>query len=241
MFDRLSSLFSSPDGGAMLCIGAPRDIVFSRALEIICGHLHCSLEELSVHPDVHIVRAPEEKTATGRQRVISVEDVREVLERLSLTSATGKKYLFIPDADVLSDAAQNAFLKAIEDPSGVLVACFFAEDILRILPPLRSRLATFVLPPLLAPVWNGDADLHPEVFISASLPDRLRFIERLMKVGKGDVDLLLSWLIVLQFLAADRGAFRLFLAAVTAWDGIRAQVNAHALLVTLASADSRRD
>lgn len=229
MFERFSHhLATVPDGGSWLFLGAPREEVFARVFAIIQGHLGVSAEAITVHPDVHVVRAPEEKTATGRQRVLSVEDIRDVLERLSLTALTGKKYLFLPDADWLSESAQNALLKMIEDPAGSLVACFFAEDISRIVAPLRSRLFLYRLAPLAQPVWQGSSENDPEIFLASSIRNRLSLIERLVKEGKGDVDLLLSWLMVLQRIAAERGEGKLFLASVTAWDDIRAQGNIHA-------------
>lgn len=187
------------------------------------------------HPDVQIVRAPEEKTAAGRQRVLGVEDIRDVLERLSLTSFSGKKYLFLPDADLLSEPAQNALLKIIEDPVGEMIACFFTEDLSRIVAPLRSRLSLVALPPLVRPIWSGEAENSPEVFCDAiGSATRLSLIERLVKEGKGDVGLILDWLVVLQSIASEQGDGPLFLLAVSAWDGIRGQGNIHAHLTRVA-------
>lgn len=235
MLARFAQQFAAkPDGGAWLFLGAPREEVFLRVREIVENQLFLSPEAFAAHPDVQIVRAPEEKTATGRQRVISVEDVRDVLGRLSLTSLTGKKYVFVPDADLLSDAAQNALLKVIEDPAGALVACFFTEDLSRIVPPLRSRLALCAVPPLASPTWDGDADMSPAAFAAANVEGRLRIVEDVVKEGKGDVDRVLTWLVVLQAVAVAAGNGALFLAAVAAWDGIRAQGNVHAHLTQVA-------
>lgn len=235
MFDRFARhLASQHDGGSWLFLGAPREQVFVRVQDIVQAQLFLSPETFATHPDVQIVRAPEEKTATGRQRVISVEDIRDVLERLSLTSLTGKKYLFLPDADLLSESAQNAFLKAIEDPAGRLVACFFTEDLSRIVPPLRSRLSLCAVPPLVQPTWVGDSENAPEVFSRASISERLALVERLVKAGKGDVDVVLSWLVVLQSVAAMEGRGGLVLSAVHAWEGIRLQGNVHAHLTRVA-------
>lgn len=235
MFVRFSQHFASKhDGSSWLFFGAPREEVFLRVQDIVQTQLFLSPEAFATHPDVQIVRAPEEKTATGRQRVISVEDIRDVLERLSLTSLTGKKYLFVPDADLLSDAAQNALLKVIEDPAGKLVACFFTEDLSRIVAPLRSRLSLCTLPPLVQPTWSGDGEDSPETFFAADLAGRLGIVERLVKAGKGDVEVVLSWLVALQAVASAQGNGPLFLEAVAAWDGIRGQGNVHAHLTRVA-------
>lgn len=235
MLSRFSQHLQHPSSGsAWLFLGAPREEVFLRAVDALCGALGISREAFYAHPDVQIVRAPEEKTAAGRQRVLGVEDVRDVLERLSLTSFTGKKYLLLPDADLLSEPAQNAFLKIIEDPVGEMVACFFTEDLSRIVAPLRSRLSLITLPPLVRAVWSGEPENSPELFLGADVADRLSLIERLVKEGKGDVGLILDWLVVAQTLASERGERSLFLAAVAAWDAIRGQGNVHACLTRVA-------
>jgi hypothetical protein len=236
MLSRFSHHIKSvPGGSAWLFLGAPREDVFARACEIMCLSMGVAGEVFRSHPDAQIVRAPEEKTAAGRQRVLGVEDIREVLERLSLTSFSGKKYLLIPDADLLSDSAQNALLKTIEDPVGEMVACFFSEDLLRIVAPLRSRLSLIALPPSARPSWKGEAENSPEIFLAAvNIVTRLSLIERLVKEGKGDVGLILDWLVILQSIASERGNGPLFLAAVSAWDGIRGQGNVHAHLTQIA-------
>lgn len=235
MLARFAQQFTSGrEESSWLFLGAPRGDVFVRVQEIVREGLGLSSEAFLTHPDIYILRAPEEKTATGRQRVISVEDIRDVLERLSLTSLTGSKYFFVPDADFLSDAAQNALLKVIEDPAGKLVACFFTEDLSRIVAPLRSRLSLCALPPLAEPVWDGDDEDSPELFSRADTSGRLAIVERLVKAGKGDVALVLSWLVSLQAIASVQGKGPLFLEAVAAWDGIRAQGNVHAHLTQLA-------
>ncbi len=237
MLSRFSHhLATSSDASAWLFLGAPREDVFLRVREMVQVQLGMLPDVFATHPDVQIVRAPEEKTATGRQRVLSVEDIRDVLDRLSLTSLTGKKYVFLPDADILSDAAQNALLKIIEDPIGNITACFFTEDLSHILAPLRSRLSLVTISPSTHPTWKGEAENAPDIFYVAQLPARFSLIERLVKEGKGDVELVLDWLVVLQSLAAQKRNGALFLSAVSAWDGIRAQGNVHAQLTHLALA-----
>lgn len=235
MLSRFSQhLASSPGGSAWLFLGAPREEVFVRVSEMVAGSMGATDEVFRSHPDVQIVRAPEEKTAAGRQRVLGVEDIREVIERLSLTSFSGKKYVFLPDADLLSESAQNALLKSIEDPVGEMIACFFTEDLSRIVAPLRSRLSLIALAPLAQSVWNGEAENSPEIFYGADVAGRLALVERLVKEGKGDVGLVLDWLVVLQSIASERGNGPLFLVAVSAWDGVRGQGNVHAHLTRVA-------
>ena len=236
MLSRFTShLAISPESHAWLFLGAPREGAFFEVRRIVCDRLHLSLEAFAIHPDIHTVRAPEEKTATGRQRVISVEDIRDTLDRLALTALSGTKYLFLPDADLLSEAAQNALLKMIEDPVGILIAVFFTEDIVHIVAPLRSRLSLVALPVGASSAWQGAPEDAPDAFLAGDTVSRLQCIERLVKRSKTDVDAVLVWLVALQQCAGDAGNGKVFLAAVTAWEGIRAQGNVHAQLTGLVS------
>jgi DNA polymerase-3 subunit delta' len=65
------------------------------------------------HPDLHRL-APEED-----KRTISVDQVRALIARLSLSSmATGRKVALIDPANVMTEAAANSLLKTLEEPAG---------------------------------------------------------------------------------------------------------------------------
>lgn len=233
MFTRfLQRLRQSSTGSAWLFVGVPSTDVFHQTCTLLQGHLHLTPEAFFTDPDIFILHAPEEKTVTGRQRAISVAQVRDACERLILTSLTGKKYLLIPGADALSEAAQNALLKLIEDPVGIMTAVLFVEDEQSLGLPLRSRLAVLRLPRQVPALWEYAAE-SPEAFVHASLAERMALIERLVQHAKGDVDHALSWLVGLQALAASEGRGALLLAVAAAWEGISAQGNVHAQLTTL--------
>lgn len=65
------------------------------------------------HPDFYRI-SPEEDKAT-----ISVDQVRALIGKMTLSSlATGRKVALINPADTLTEAAANALLKTLEEPSG---------------------------------------------------------------------------------------------------------------------------
>ncbi len=85
-----------------------------------------------MHPDVHFV-APEKST-------IKVEQIRELIERLSLASYEGgKKVAIIERADSMGESAQNALLKTLESPTGDVLFLLLTDVPGALLPTIRSR------------------------------------------------------------------------------------------------------
>lgn len=105
-----------------------------------CGSCRdCKKVFSGIHPDVTVVeRTPAEKGQLHRE--ILVEQVRAVTADavVAPNEAEWKVYL-IPEADRLNIPAQNALLKALEDPPGhaCFILCAAASDAL--LPTVRSR------------------------------------------------------------------------------------------------------
>jgi len=86
------------------------------------------------HPDVVVVQPLEGKTQ------ISVEQIREVRERISLRpSHASRVVVYVPNADRLNESGTNALLKVVEEPPAGAVFVFVAEDIARIPLTLQSR------------------------------------------------------------------------------------------------------
>lgn len=74
---------------------------------------------------------------------ISVDQIREVVHELSLSSFHGQaRVLIIDDADRMGRGAQNAFLKTVEEPPRNAYIIFVTSDISRLLPTMRSRAQT---------------------------------------------------------------------------------------------------
>ncbi len=75
-----------------------------------CGECEiCALVQKQIHPDVTYVQVPKKKAA------ISVEQIRAVRSDAYILPGQGKNKVFIIDG-VMNDAAQNAFLKVLEEP-----------------------------------------------------------------------------------------------------------------------------
>ena len=119
-------LFSGPDG-----VG--KRMIAERFMKILCDVR--ATQSLLSHPDFIPLVCEEGK------RAFSVEQVRELMQRMQLSSAYGgRKIAYISDAERLNEASSNAFLKAVEEPSAGAVYVFVTEEPERLPATLRSRL-----------------------------------------------------------------------------------------------------
>jgi len=86
------------------------------------------------HPDLHWLHPIEDK------ETISVEQVREVIEAVSLTAHRGKaKVIVIEPAEAMTTAAANALLKTLEEPSGESYLLLLSHRPGRLAATIRSR------------------------------------------------------------------------------------------------------
>ncbi len=84
------------------------------------------------HPDVHML-SPEKST-------IKVDQIRTLVEKLSLASYEGgKKIAIIERADSMNESAQNALLKTLENPTGDTVFFLLTDTPGALLPTIVSR------------------------------------------------------------------------------------------------------
>ncbi|WP_159566431.1 DNA polymerase III subunit delta' [Budvicia diplopodorum] len=103
--------------------------------EKTCGVCHsCNLMKAGTHPDWLVVEPEKGKSALG------VDQIRQLTETLySHSQQGGLKVAWIPQSELLSEAAANALLKTLEEPpkdTYFLLGCY---DPSRLLATIRSR------------------------------------------------------------------------------------------------------
>ncbi|WGL52837.1 DNA polymerase III subunit delta' [Nocardioides sp. BP30] len=127
-----SWLFVGPPGSGR----SNAAIAFAAALQCPrggCGVCHeCHTVLAGSHADVKVVRT--EKLTLG------VDDVRELVRTSALTPVGARwQILIVEDADRLTEQANNALLKAIEEPGARTVWMLCAPTVEDVLPTIRSR------------------------------------------------------------------------------------------------------
>ncbi len=96
------------------------------------GCSQCRKTDHGNHPDLHII-APE-----GQQ--IKIEQIRQGQEFLSLRPLEAtRRVLVVDEAEKMNEAAQNAFLKTLEEPPSTSLIVMISSSPDRLLPTVRSR------------------------------------------------------------------------------------------------------
>lgn len=106
-----------------------------------------------IHPDVHLV-SPEGAT-------LKIDQIRTLTQEATLRPYEGRRKVFILDqAETMTEQAQNALLKTLEEPPGATVLVLIAPEASALLPPIASRCSQIRFVPL------------PESTITARLQDQ---------------------------------------------------------------------
>ena len=128
-------LICGPEGSGKRTLAA----YMSQALQcegerVPCGQCDgCRKVKANVHPDVIVVDDPEKKS-------VQVAEVREVQEDAFIRPNEGKKKIYlIPRAHLMTEQAQNALLKLIEEPPHYAVFLLLTANAEKLLPTVRSR------------------------------------------------------------------------------------------------------
>jgi DNA polymerase III delta' subunit len=100
-----------------------------------CGECHaCRMLAVGSHPDVHHLGLVE------GMRDLKIEQVREMLNFLSLSGAESRRRVVIlDDAERMNGQAANALLKGLEEPSPGSLLLIVCADIMRLPATVRSR------------------------------------------------------------------------------------------------------
>lgn len=102
----------------------------------------CKQAESHNHPDI--------KYITHDKTSISVNDIREQLNNdISIKPYSSEyKIYIIPDANKMTEQAQNALLKTIEEPPVYAIVILLTENCDSLLPTIRSRCVTLTMNPV---------------------------------------------------------------------------------------------
>lgn len=104
----------------------------------VCGP--CVKVEKQVHPDVCFYTVPEGK------KEFPVEQIREIRAQAHVTPNEGVCKVYILDkAHTMNPAAQNAFLKLIEEPPSFVRFVLLSENRAQMLPTILSRVTSMEL------------------------------------------------------------------------------------------------
>ncbi|HEX8154323.1 MAG TPA: AAA family ATPase [Thermoanaerobaculia bacterium] len=94
----------------------------------------CERIERRIHPDVHFVEV------AGDKKLISIEQIRDIVAGASLRPYEGRTKVFLIDpADGLSPSGSNSLLKTLEEPTRDTVFVLLTKSPDLLLPTIRSR------------------------------------------------------------------------------------------------------
>ncbi len=106
-----------------------------------CGCRSCKQMDTGYHPDF--------ETIVPSGNSIKIDQLREMQHNAYLRPMVGThKIFFFPEAEQLTEAAANSFLKILEEPPSGVVFLFTAVRADNILPTIRSRCQVFQLFPV---------------------------------------------------------------------------------------------
>ena len=94
----------------------------------------CRRIDERLHPDVHFIEV------TGDRKMISIEQIRELVSEATLRPYEGRTKVFIVDpADALSISGSNSLLKTLEEPTRDTSFILLTRSPDLLLPTIRSR------------------------------------------------------------------------------------------------------
>lgn len=103
--------------------------------------LACTKIAKGIHPDVHFV-APEGAT-------LKIDQIRTLAQEAAMRPYEGRRKVFILDeAETMTEHAQNALLKTLEEPPGATLLVLIAPEVAALLPPIISRCTQIRFAPL---------------------------------------------------------------------------------------------
>lgn len=154
---------------AILCHGPSgdtlREVALSIAQTLNClngttgdGCTACDRIVRRIHPDIHYAEV------AGEKKMISVEQIREIVAAATLRPYEGRNKVFVIDpANALSVGGSNSLLKTLEEPPGDTTFILLTRSPDLLLPTIRSRCQMIFV--------GGDAQTNDE--LASSIVARL--------------------------------------------------------------------
>lgn len=110
--------------------------------------VHCLQFEKNTHSDIYYVKRIFDEKNESYKKNISVEQIRELEDKLNKKSFLNlKKIAIIQEAEYLSEAASNSLLKTLEEPKSDTILILLSSKADLILPTIYSRCQVFRLLP----------------------------------------------------------------------------------------------
>ncbi|MEM0911817.1 MAG: DNA polymerase III subunit delta' [Pseudomonadota bacterium] len=105
-----------------------------------CGKCKsCKLFDSQAHPDFHL--------AVSEKASIGVDLIRHIIEKIQKTSQlNGSKVIVVNQIDTMTDAASNAFLKTLEEPTPDTFILLSTTQPDRLMATIKSRCEQIALP-----------------------------------------------------------------------------------------------
>lgn len=149
------------------------------------------------HPDLHFAIVPETKT------VIGVGEIREAIHQLDYAPFEGNfRVLVVENAEKLTDEAQNALLKTLEEPPSTAIIMLITPLFGALIPTVVSRCRAVRFSPLSEEEIAGLLRDHGAESSKA---------RELARLGRGLPGLALSFLVTPEVLTRRDEAVQLFL------------------------------
>ncbi len=168
----------------------------------------CRKVDRQIHPDVHFIGVE------GEKKLISIEQIRDILEGASLRPYEGRTKVFIVSpADALSLGGSNSLLKTLEEPTRDTTFLLTTRSPDLLLPTIRSRSQS---------IYVGDAQRDLAGPLQASRIRQVAMCDGGEELAARTLDLLH------RYATRDEGAALLALASLVA--GHESQKDALALL-----------
>lgn len=122
--------------------------------------LECGLTEdakKGIQKNILAGKAVDEEIELARKREITVDDVREGIQFLSLKGGSDEwRILIVYLADQMNENAQNALLKVLEEPAERCVLLLLCQNLGKLLPTIKSRCRQIRLNPAPAEILKAE-------------------------------------------------------------------------------------